>query len=96
MRNRYIVCYDVSDSKRLAKVYKKMRGFGDPVQYSVFRCDLSPQEKVMLIATLSQIINNKQDRIMIINIGTVNGRAENVFEFMGKSVTFTVPIAKII
>ena len=31
MRNRFLVCYDVSDSKRLARTYKKMNGFGEPV-----------------------------------------------------------------
>jgi len=40
MRSVYLVCYDVADDKRLRKTYKKMRGFGDPVQYSVFRCEL--------------------------------------------------------
>ena len=43
MRNRFLVCYDVSDSKRLARTYRKMNGFGDPAQYSVFICDLSPK-----------------------------------------------------
>ena len=45
MRNRFLVCYDVSDPKRLAQVYKKMNGFGEPAQYSVFICDLSPKER---------------------------------------------------
>lgn len=96
MRNRYIVCYDISDAKRLAKVYKKMRGFGDPVQYSVFKCDLSPQEKVMLIIALNKLINNKEDRIMIINVGAATNNFEDVFEFLGKTVEFELPAAKII
>mgnify|MGYP000849543846 CR=1 FL=1 len=96
MRNRYIVCYDISDAKRLAKVYKKMRGFGDPVQYSVFKCDLSPQEKVMLIIALNKLINNKEDRIMIINVGIATNNFEDVFEFLGKTVEFELPAAKII
>ena len=45
MRNVYLVCYDVADDKRLRKTYKKMCGFGVPVQYSVFRCELSPTER---------------------------------------------------
>jgi len=42
MRRVYLVCYDVSDAKRLRRTHKKMCGFGDPVQYSIFRCELSP------------------------------------------------------
>ncbi|HBI56509.1 MAG TPA: CRISPR-associated endonuclease Cas2 [Firmicutes bacterium] len=96
MRNRYIVCYDISDAKRLAKVYKKMRGFGDPVQYSVFKCDLSPQEKVMLIIAINELINNKEDRIMIIKVGPLTSDINDVFEFLGKAAVFTAPEAKII
>ena len=50
MRNVYLVCYDVADAKRLRRTYRKMRGFGDAVQYSVFRCELSPTEKQELQA----------------------------------------------
>ena len=43
MRNRYFVAYDVMDPARLARTYKKMLGYGDRVQYSVFICSLSAQ-----------------------------------------------------
>ena len=29
MRNTYIVCYDISDPKRLRDVFNTMRGWGD-------------------------------------------------------------------
>ena len=29
MRNTFLVCYDICDERRLAKVHKTMRGFGD-------------------------------------------------------------------
>ena len=48
MRNVYLVCYDVANDKRLRRTFKKMCGFGDPLQYSVFRCELSPPEKQMM------------------------------------------------
>ena len=46
MRHRFLVCYDVADPRRLARTYRKMNGFGEPAQYSVFICDLSPKERV--------------------------------------------------
>lgn len=96
MRNRFIVCYDITDQKRLAKIYKKMRGFGDPVQYSVFRCDLSPTEKVIMVSQLSEMINHKNDRIMIVDIGPNQGRGGESIDFIGKSVEFSSPKAIIV
>ena len=46
MRNRYIVTYDITDDRRREAVFKALRGFGDHLQYSVFRCDLSDRERV--------------------------------------------------
>ena len=39
--NCYVVSYDIREKKRLCRVHKAMLGFGEPVHYSVFRCDLT-------------------------------------------------------
>lgn len=85
MRNRYFVCYDVREPKRLQKTYKKMRGYGDPVQYSVFSCDLNGKELVFMKEALGDILNFAEDRLVIINTGTVNNSKNNV-ESMGISL----------
>jgi CRISPR-associated protein Cas2 len=85
MRNRYLVCYDVTDPKRLAHTYKKMNGFGEPVQYSVFICDLSPKERVMLEEALTEILNLKEDRVLIVDLGPAEGRGQECFKTMGKA-----------
>ena len=36
----WLVSYDVRDSNRLRKVAKKLEGYGERLQYSVFRCRL--------------------------------------------------------
>ncbi|HCC32386.1 MAG TPA: CRISPR-associated endonuclease Cas2 [Clostridiales bacterium] len=86
MRNRYLVSYDISDPKRLARVFRKMRGFGEAVQYSVFLCSLSPQERVILLAALSELINHKEDRVMIVDLGPAGGRGQECMEFLGRSI----------
>ena len=86
MRNRFVVCYDVSDAKRLRTVFKKMHGFGDPLQYSVFRCDLSLKEKYLMIDQLSGLIHHREDRVMIIDSGPAEGRGLDAVEFLGKSI----------
>ena len=84
MRNRYIVAYDVSDGKRLRRIFKKMHGFGDALQYSVFACDLSSKERVIMEEALTEIMNLKEDRVIIIDIGPAEGRGENVVRTLGR------------
>ena len=85
MRNRFLVCYDVSDSKRLARAYRKMNGFGDAVQYSVFICDLSPKERVLLEEALTEVLNLKEDRALIVDLGPSEGRGSKSLATLGKA-----------
>jgi len=87
MRNRYFVCYDVSDPRRLNRTFKKMLGFGDPVQYSVFVCDLSPKERTMLIEALTQILNLREDRVLVIDAGPSQGRGSRCYEVLGRALS---------
>ena len=83
MRHRYVVAYDVTDPKRLRAVYKRMCGFGDWLQYSVFRCDLSDVELTLMKAAVGAIINHAEDRLMIVDSGRADGRAARAFHFVG-------------
>jgi len=84
MRTVYLVCYDVSDDKRLRKTHKKMCGFGDPVQYSVFRCELSPTEKQLMKQALWSILNWDHDRVMLVDLGPAGTRGDDCIEFWGE------------
>ena len=84
MRNVFILCYDVADAKRLRLTYKKMCGFGDPMQYSVFLCELSPTEKQRLKEALWSILNWEEDRVMLVDLGPVGGRGDQCMEFWGE------------
>ncbi len=79
----YIVSYDISDPKRLYVVHKTMKGYGDPLHYSVFRCHLSSRGKVELVASLTNIIKHDEDRIMIIHLGPLHGEADGRIEYLG-------------
>lgn len=79
----FIVSYDVCDPKRLYRVHKTMKGFGDAVHYSVFKCKLSDKDKIELIASLSDIIKHDEDRIMIIDLGSIYGDVDNRIDFIG-------------
>jgi CRISPR-associated protein Cas2 len=86
MRNRYIVSYDIADPKRLRRVHRTMRGFGDPLQYSVFRCDLSPSERILLLEALTPLIHHREDQVMLINLGPADGRGVESIETLGKAL----------
>ena len=81
--NCYIVSYDIREQKRLCRVHRAMKGFGEPVHYSVFRCDLTGRGKVDMISVLTELIQPDEDRIMIIDLGPVEGRIEERIVFLG-------------
>ena len=86
MRNRYIVAYDVSNAKRLRLTFRKMNGFGEPLQYSVFACDLSRKERVLLEEALTEIINVKEDRVLIVDTGPSEGRGGGALRTLGRQI----------
>jgi len=85
MRSSYIVSYDICDPKRLRKVFKTMKNWGDHLQYSVFECQLTSREQIELQDELGQIIHHHEDQVLFINLGPSTGRGERVIESLGKS-----------
>ena len=79
----YIVSYDIRNQKRLCRIHRAMKGFGEPVHYSVFRCDLTRLGRVEMISVLTELIAPEKDRIMIIDMGPVDGRVGERIEFLG-------------
>ncbi len=84
MRQTYIVSYDISHPKRLRKVFKVLRGYGDHLQLSVFQCELNPRELVELRGRLSEIIHNGEDQVMFVDVGPVEGRGSTSISAIGR------------
>ena len=84
MRQAYIVTYDVCDPGRLRRVFKTMRGFGQHLQLSVFRCELDAKQLVELKTKLRDIIHATEDQVLLIDIGPADGRAGTAVEALGK------------
>jgi CRISPR-associated protein Cas2 len=87
VRQTYIVSYDVSDPKRLRKVFKTMRAYGDHLQFSVFRCELSARELVELRAKLGQVIHFGEDQVMFVDVGPAEGRGATSIAAIGRPYT---------
>lgn len=62
---RYVVCYDIPLTKRRTTLRKNLLRFGNPKQYSVFECDLSPREFERMKKTIKSIIVPKEDNVRI-------------------------------
>ena len=87
MRTTYLVCYDIADEKRLRKVFKTMRGYGDHLQFSVFECQLTAMDLVRLRSQLSLIIDHADDQVLIVDLGPAEGRGDRVISALGKPYT---------
>ncbi|MBA2319852.1 MAG: CRISPR-associated endonuclease Cas2 [Deltaproteobacteria bacterium] len=66
----WLVCYDIANDKRLRKVYKLCRGYGEHLQYSVFRCVLSDLRLAEMKARLLDVVDERQDQVMFAFLGT--------------------------
>jgi CRISPR-associated protein Cas2 len=87
MRSVYLVTYDIRDDKRLRKVFKTLRNWGDHLQYSVFECQLNPGDLMRLKSELKSVINAAHDQVLFIDLGPAAGRGERVIESIGQPYT---------
>lgn len=87
MRTTYLVCYDICDDKRLRKVFRLMRGYGDHLQYSVFECALSSVELAKLRTALAGLIDHGEDQVLFVSLGPAEGRGDRVITAIGKPYT---------
>lgn len=65
----YLVTYDIRDPKRLRRVFKLMKGFGEWLQLSVFQCRLSRRRHAELLQLLDDVVNRRVDALLIIDLG---------------------------
>ncbi len=87
MRTTYLVCYDITDDKRLRRVFKSCKNYGDHLQYSVFECDLNPAEKVALECDLGEVIKHDEDQVLFVALGPTEGRGDRVITALGLPYT---------
>ncbi len=80
----YLVCYDIANPERLRKVFRVMRGAGERLQYSVFRCVLTPRSRELLRAELEKLIDLTDDQVLFVDLGPETGRAEKCFTALGR------------
>ncbi len=96
MRQTYLVTYDISDPRRLRQVFQTMRGYGDHLQLSVFRCDLSLRERIELRAKLREVMHMEEDQVLFVDLGPSDGRAMTSIESLGRAYTHPERLAVVV
>lgn len=86
MRRCFLVCYDVRDDKRLRRMHKLMKAYGEPWQYSVFYCTLKAIDRVRLENEARQILNLKVDQLLIVDLGSNEDAAREATAVLGQSL----------
>jgi CRISPR-associated protein Cas2 len=81
-RRRYLVAYDIRDERRLRAVATCMEGYGERIQYSVFVCDLSAREFVLMRGSLERLMMQSADSVMVVDLGL--GGDSSRFLFLGQ------------
>lgn len=79
-----LICYDISDQKRLRMVFELCRSYGDHLQYSIFVARLSSTARAELLAELSAIIHHREDRVLLVRLGPDNADTMARFEGLGR------------
>lgn len=83
----YIVSYDITDDGRRNDVFKYLRRWGDHLQYSVFRCELSATDRAELRAGCRERINCDTDQVLVFDLGPPDGRGRTSVESIGLKYT---------
>jgi len=81
----YIVCYDIRDPRRWRKVFRKMQGYGEWLQLSVFQCRLNRIRLVELMSALDQMIHHDEDHVIVLDLGLAD-RVQPKIVSLGKTV----------
>ncbi len=58
---QYIICYDITDKKRLQKVHRLLQDEAMAIEYSVFLLTATPSVKQKIINALKKLIDPKSD-----------------------------------
>lgn len=67
---RYLLCYDIADPKRLARVHRRVKQDGLALQYSVFDVHLAQAPLRHLVADLRGLIDPRADDVRIYGLKT--------------------------
>ena len=84
----YLVTYDISSPRRWRKVFRALHGYGEHVQLSVFRCDLTAERHVVMRTALDGMIHHDEDQVLIAKLGRSTPDVIRGIEVLGRPRDF--------
>lgn len=78
-RRRYLVAYDIREDRRLRSIAGCMEGYGTRIQYSVFVCDLSDREMVLMRGDVEERMKPSEDSVMVVDLGHAGDSSRFLF-----------------
>ena len=88
MRRAFLICYDICDDRRLRRVFKICKGYGEHWQFSIFFAVLKPIDRVRLQSELEEEMNLAEDQCLIIDLG------ENIDQARDRAAVIGVPLGE--
>ncbi len=85
MKKTYLVAYDVSADKRRTKVFDLLSGYGEWLQYSVFRCPLDATATAQLETELRELVNEDEDQVLFFDLGPSSGNGATPTVVVGRA-----------
>jgi CRISPR-associated protein Cas2 len=83
-RTRYLLAYDIREPRRLRRVHRVAKDFGEPLQYSLFVCDLTRVELSRLKGSLLEEMKTTEDSVSIFDLGPPSSRGVQCIEIIGR------------
>lgn len=86
---RYLIAYDIVQDRRRSRLAEALSSYGDRIQYSVFVADLRPARFVRLRATIRELIDEREDSVLLCDLGAAQSISDAVFTFVGRQRPIT-------
>lgn len=64
----YLLCYDVSDPRRLRRVARLLESYGMRVQKSFFQCRVPQQVLERLLERLLRVVDRRKDSVALYHL----------------------------
>jgi CRISPR-associated protein Cas2 len=88
----WLVCYDVHDPERLRKAAKHLEGYGERMQWSVFRCWLTRREMERLRWELTELLAPEDDLLLIPLCSSCVGGIQTIHKPDGSACWPGIPV----
>ncbi|WP_138380363.1 CRISPR-associated endonuclease Cas2 [Luteithermobacter gelatinilyticus] len=70
MTTPYLIGYDIAHPRRLGRLHRRLKGYGIPIQYSLFLCSLTETRLAECVAMIEEIINPREDDVRLYPLPT--------------------------